>query len=96
MISVMFLLGVLLLGWAGCIIGTGLLFKASGRAATTGRLIGFFLGGTGILIGLIMLAKGPPKPRPEPTWDGPGIEPTLGLYRQIYHPPGANADFRAR
>lgn len=41
------LIPILLLVWAACTVGTGLLFKASGRFAFAGRLTGFILGGPG-------------------------------------------------
>ena len=40
---------------------TGRLFKASGRAAFLGYLVGFIFTWFGVIIGVIMLAKGPPK-----------------------------------
>lgn len=39
-----------LLAWAACIAATGRLFKASGRAAFNGYLIGFFFTWLGVVI----------------------------------------------
>lgn len=59
------------------------LFKASGRSAFAGRLTGFILGGTGVLIGLILLAKGPPEP--ESQLYVPRI-PSMALTSRVAHP----------
>jgi hypothetical protein len=75
---------IMLLAWAANIAATGRLFKASGRAASTGYLIGlFFSWPLGVVIGLIMLAKGPPKPKP---YNDGGVVPPDGVWRDA--PPG--------
>lgn len=63
------LLVVLLVLWVACIVGTGRLFKASGRSSSLGYLVGFFLHLLGVVIGLILLPKGPPKP--DSGWGAP-------------------------
>jgi hypothetical protein len=62
--------------WVACIVATGRLFKASGRHAFAGYLVGSLLTRLGLIIGLAMLAKGPPKPKkPDSGW---GVKPPPG------------------
>jgi hypothetical protein len=49
--------------WIACIVATGRLFKASGRLPMLGYLVGFIFTWIGVIIGLILLRKGPPPPR---------------------------------
>ncbi len=61
------LLGLILLIWAAFATVTGWLFAKSGRSRFAGCLTGLFLGWFGIIIGLILQAKEPPRvsARPE-------------------------------
>lgn len=62
--------------WVACIVATGRLFKASGRPAFAGYLVGFLLTWLGVIICLAMLANGPPKPKkPDSGW---GVKPPPG------------------
>ncbi len=78
-----FFLEACLLGWLACVLITGRLFELSGRARFTGRLVGGLFSWVGIIIGLVMLAKGPLKPKP---YNDGGVVPPDGVWRDA--PPG--------